>query len=76
MQTNTQETRSIADIIKMTDDNKLVLPEFQRDFKWPGYSGDVDPPTTMHPHSAKAAKYVLQHYPGFLLPSPEVNSIE
>lgn len=35
MQTNTQETRSIEDIIKMIDTNKLVLPEFQRDFKWP-----------------------------------------
>jgi hypothetical protein len=35
MQTNTQETRSIEDIIKMIDNGKLVLPEFQRDFKWP-----------------------------------------
>jgi hypothetical protein len=35
MQTNTQETRSIEDIIKMIDTDKLVLPEFQRDFKWP-----------------------------------------
>jgi hypothetical protein len=35
MQTNTQETRSIEDIIKMIDTGKLVLPEFQRDFKWP-----------------------------------------
>jgi hypothetical protein len=34
MQTNTQETRSIEDIIKMIDTGKLVLPEFQRDFKW------------------------------------------
>lgn len=35
MQTNTQETKSIEDIIKMIDSGKLVLPEFQRDFKWP-----------------------------------------
>jgi hypothetical protein len=35
MQTNTQDTRSIEDIIKMIDNGKLVLPEFQRDFKWP-----------------------------------------
>lgn len=35
MQTNTQETRSIEDIIKMIDSGKLMLPEFQRDFKWP-----------------------------------------
>lgn len=35
MQTNTQETRSIEDIIKMIETGKLVLPEFQRDFKWP-----------------------------------------
>jgi hypothetical protein len=35
MQTNTQETRSIEDIVKMIDTGKLVLPEFQRDFKWP-----------------------------------------
>jgi len=35
MQTNTQETRSIEDVIKMIDSEKLVLPEFQRDFKWP-----------------------------------------
>ncbi len=35
MQTNSQETKSIEDIIKMIDSGKLVLPEFQRDFKWP-----------------------------------------
>jgi len=35
MQTNSQETKSIEDIIKMIDTGKLVLPEFQRDFKWP-----------------------------------------
>ena len=35
MNHNTQETRSIEDIVKMIDDGKLVLPEFQRDFKWP-----------------------------------------
>ena len=35
MQTNTQETKSIEDIIKMIETDKLVLPEFQRDFKWP-----------------------------------------
>lgn len=32
---NTQETRSIEDLVKMIDSEKLVLPEFQRDFKWP-----------------------------------------
>jgi hypothetical protein len=32
---NTQETRSIEDLVKMIDSKKLVLPEFQRDFKWP-----------------------------------------
>ena len=35
MQTNTQETRSIEDIVKMIEAEKLILPEFQRDFKWP-----------------------------------------
>lgn len=35
MNTNTQETRSIEDIVKMIDAGKLLLPEFQRDFKWP-----------------------------------------
>lgn len=35
MKTNTQETRSIEDIIKLIDNGKLLLPEFQRDFKWP-----------------------------------------
>lgn len=35
METNTQETRSIEDIIRMIDNGKLLLPEFQRDFKWP-----------------------------------------
>lgn len=35
MQSNFQDTKSIEDIIKMIDDNKLLLPEFQRDFKWP-----------------------------------------
>ena len=35
MNNNTQETRSIEDLIKMIESNKLVLPEFQRDFKWP-----------------------------------------
>ncbi|MEJ6686444.1 MAG: DUF262 domain-containing protein [Crocinitomicaceae bacterium] len=35
MNSNTQETRSIEDLVKMIDSNKLVLPEFQRDFKWP-----------------------------------------
>ena len=34
MQTNTQETRSIEDAIKMIESKKLLLPEFQRDFKW------------------------------------------
>ena len=35
MNNNTQETRSIEDLVKMIDGGKLVLPEFQRDFKWP-----------------------------------------
>jgi len=35
MQTNSQEFRSIEDIIRMIDNGKLLLPEFQRDFKWP-----------------------------------------
>lgn len=35
MNSNTQETRSIEDLVKMIDSKKLVLPEFQRDFKWP-----------------------------------------
>lgn len=35
MKTSTQETKSIEDIIKLIDKKKLVLPEFQRDFKWP-----------------------------------------
>ncbi|MGE8571148.1 DUF262 domain-containing protein [Acinetobacter sp. YH12145] len=35
MKTSTQETKSIEDIVKLIDKEKLVLPEFQRDFKWP-----------------------------------------
>ena len=35
MPTNTQETRSIDDIIRMIDSGKLLLPEFQRNFMWP-----------------------------------------
>lgn len=35
MKSNTQDTRSIEDIIKSINDGKLLLPEFQRDFKWP-----------------------------------------
>ena len=35
MQENKQVTRSIEDLVKMIDSEKLVLPEFQRDFKWP-----------------------------------------
>lgn len=35
MNTNTQETRSINDIVDMIEKGKLLLPEFQRDFKWP-----------------------------------------
>lgn len=35
MKTSTQETKSIEDIVKLIDNKKLVLPEFQRDFKWP-----------------------------------------
>ncbi|MFW1951125.1 GmrSD restriction endonuclease domain-containing protein [Acinetobacter beijerinckii] len=34
MKTSTQETKSIDEIIKAIDEKKLVLPEFQRDFKW------------------------------------------
>ena len=41
MNTNTQETRSIQDIVKMIDDGKLLLPEFQRDFKWPIEKSEV-----------------------------------
>ena len=33
---NTQSrSQSIEDIIKLIEDGKLLLPEFQRDFKWP-----------------------------------------
>ena len=35
MNNNTQETKSIEEIVKMIETGKLVLPEFQRDFKWP-----------------------------------------
>ena len=35
MDENSQETRSIEDLMKMIDAGKLVLPEFQREFKWP-----------------------------------------
>ncbi|BDS07194.1 hypothetical protein NT6N_22340 [Oceaniferula spumae] len=35
MSENTQETRSISDLVKLIEDGKLLLPEFQRDFKWP-----------------------------------------
>ncbi|WP_417664950.1 GmrSD restriction endonuclease domain-containing protein [Pseudidiomarina sp.] len=35
MSDSTQETRSINDLIKLIEGGKLVLPEFQRDFKWP-----------------------------------------
>ena len=35
MSTNTQETKSIEDILKMIDSGKLLLPEFQRNFMWP-----------------------------------------
>lgn len=35
MAENTQETKSIHDLVKMIESEKLVLPEFQRDFKWP-----------------------------------------
>ena len=34
MNNNRQESRSIEDVVKMIDSGKLVLPEFQRDFKW------------------------------------------
>ena len=34
MSKNTQENQSIESIIKMVEDGKLLLPEFQRDFKW------------------------------------------
>lgn len=30
-----EESKSIEELIKLIDDNKVVLPEFQRDFKWP-----------------------------------------
>ena len=29
-----QETRSIESLVEMVEKGKLVLPEFQRDFKW------------------------------------------
>ncbi|MBH0048421.1 DUF262 domain-containing protein [Pseudoalteromonas sp. NZS11_1] len=35
MSENTQETRSIEDLIKLIESEKLLLPEFQRNFKWP-----------------------------------------
>ena len=34
MAKNTQENRSIEGIIRMVESGKLLLPEFQRDFKW------------------------------------------
>lgn len=30
-----EESKSIEDLIKLIDEGKIVLPEFQRDFKWP-----------------------------------------
>ena len=41
MNTNTQETRSIQEIVTMIDNGKLLLPEFQRDFKWPIEKSEV-----------------------------------
>lgn len=32
---NEQQSSSIEDIIRLIDEKKLLLPEFQRDFKWP-----------------------------------------
>lgn len=41
MNNSQQETRSIRDVVSMIDKNKLVLPEFQRDFKWPLEKSEV-----------------------------------
>ena len=41
MNSNQQDTRSIRDLIAMVDRGKLVLPEFQRDFKWPLEKSEV-----------------------------------
>ena len=30
-----EESKSIEDLVKLIDEGKIVLPEFQRDFKWP-----------------------------------------
>ena len=35
MSDSTNTTKSIEELITMYDNGKLVLPEFQRDFKWP-----------------------------------------
>lgn len=35
MSENNQDTKSIAEIVKLIKSDKLTLPEFQRDFKWP-----------------------------------------
>lgn len=35
MQGTQSQTKSIEDIVKLIQEGKLLLPEFQRDFKWP-----------------------------------------
>jgi len=35
MQGTQSQSKSIEDVIKLIKDGKLLLPEFQRDFKWP-----------------------------------------
>ena len=32
---SSRPTKSIEELITMYDNGKLLLPEFQRDFKWP-----------------------------------------
>ena len=34
MQRQKEEKLSISEIIQLIDSNKIILPEFQRDFKW------------------------------------------
>ena len=35
MQGTQSQSKSIEDVVKLIQDGKLLLPEFQRDFKWP-----------------------------------------
>jgi hypothetical protein len=35
MQGTQSQSRSIEDVVKLIEEGKLLLPEFQRDFKWP-----------------------------------------